>query len=160
MSWFPTQGEGRGVCRGWAGRVAQWSAHPLVVQSAGGTHRPCSCPDFLFLLPAPQERQLCRCLLHAAAAAQPAFQPCPPLRPYRLPPTRLRCPWDFPAIPHGEYTLLLLVPYRFYFAAGGDIHLSTSTTAKGPGPRAQLVSSVPQGLPTRLSRTMAPCKRQ
>ena len=161
MNWFPIQGEGQGVCRGWAGRVAKWSAHPLVVPSAGARTCPALAPDFLFLLPALQKWQLCVGVfftlllllsLHFSHVRLFDLTDCSP------PGSAVR--GISQASPNGVYTLLLLVPYPFCFAARGDIHLSTSTTAKGPGPRAQSVSSVLQGLPTCLSRTVAPGKRQ
>ena len=125
--------------------------------------RTCSAlaPGFLFLLPALQEWQLCvgvfftlllQLSLHFSRVCLCDLTDCSP------PGSTVH--GISQASPNGEYTLLLLVPYHFCFAAGGDIHLSTSTTAKGPGPRAQSVSSVLQGLPTRLSRTVAPGKRQ
>ena len=139
--------------------MAWWSAHPRVVQGRGHTQYHALAPDSLLLLPALQKWQLCvgaffmlllQLRQHVSRVCLCDLMDC------SLPGSSVH--GISQASPTGEYALLLFVPYHFYFAAGEDIHLRTSTTAKGPGPRAQSVSSGPQGLPTRLSRTKAPGK--
>lgn len=113
-------------------------------------------PTSLFLLPAPQEAAVvsvsssrCCCSLHSAVSASAALQ----IAAHQAPLSRgISQP-----SPRGEYTLVLLVPYRFYFCCWRRHSSKYKHYSKGPGPRAQLVS-VPQGLPTAFQGQWLPPK--